>query len=280
MADPNGGDLDGDPDADLDARAEAMLAQAAKPVRRVRPRLARQLADGDDLQVDTPHGPVMAWRLGAGPASLLVHGWEDDNALWSPLIDECAQIGRAVVALDLPGHGWSPSEAHSLEAAADAVIAVAKELGPIDTLVAHSFGCPTSILALSKGLQVERAVMIASPVPRAGDRNRFGDRWLQRQLSRGYEPEVVERAAEIMRARMPSQMASHDAAEALIPSMTARLMAVHSMDDDQCPFAASQIMAELWPGSKLVLVDGLGHRLVAQDPVVLEQVMGFLEDFG
>ncbi|HEY2662359.1 MAG TPA: alpha/beta hydrolase [Caulobacteraceae bacterium] len=265
---------------DLDERAEAMLAEAAKPVRRVRPRLARQLADGEDLEVDTPHGPVMAWRLGVGPATLLVHGWEDDNALWSPLIDECAKIGRAVVALDLPGHGYSPSEAYGLDAASDALIAVAAALGPIDTLVAHSFGCPASILALSKGLQAERAVMIASPVPRSGDPTRFGEKWLQRQLSRGYEPEVVERAAELMRERMPSRLGQHDEAEALVPSMTARLLAVHSMDDDQCPPAASQIMADLWPGAQLVLVDGLGHRLVAQDAVVLEQVMGFLEDFA
>ena len=265
---------------DLDARAEAMLIEAAKPVRRARPRLARQLADGEDLEVDTPHGAVMAWRLGAGPATLLVHGWEDDNALWSPLIDECAKIGRAVVALDLPGHGYSPSEAYSLEAAAAAIQAVAQALGPIDTLVAHSFGCPTSILALSQGLAVDRAVMIASPVPRTGDRDRFGERWLQRQLSRGYEPDVVERAAELMRARMATEMTAHDAIEGLLPGMTARLMAIHSMDDEQCPPGASEVMARLWPGGQVVLMDGLGHRLIAQDATVLDTIMPFLEDFG
>ena len=269
-----------DPTTDeLDERAEAMLAETGRPTRRTRPRLARQLAGGEDLEVDTPHGAVMAWRLGIGPATLLVHGWEDDNALWSPLIDECAKIGRAVVALDLPGHGFSPSEAHDLDAASDAVIAVATALGPIDTLVAHSFGCPASILALSKGLQVDRAVMIASPVPRSGDPSWFGEKWRQRQLSRGHEAEVIDRAAELTRERMPSRMALHHQAETLIPSMTARLLAIHSMDDEQCPPAASEIMAERWPDAKLLLVDDLGHRLVAQDAVVLEQVMMFLEDF-
>ena len=77
---------------DLDAEALALIEEAAKPKRRVRPRLARRLADADDREIDTPHGPVMAWRLGEGPASLLVHGWEDDNALWSPMIDACTDI--------------------------------------------------------------------------------------------------------------------------------------------------------------------------------------------
>ena len=61
----------------LDAEALALNEDAAKPKRRVRPRLARKLADAEDREIDTPHGPVMAWRLGEGPASLLVHGWEN-----------------------------------------------------------------------------------------------------------------------------------------------------------------------------------------------------------
>src|SRR5580692_929094 len=86
------------PPDDLDAQALEMLEEAAKPKRRVRPRLARKLADAEDLEVQTPNGPVQAWRLGVGPASLLVHGWEDDNALWSPLIDACAATGRATAS--------------------------------------------------------------------------------------------------------------------------------------------------------------------------------------
>ena len=71
--------------------AAACAQEASKPKRRVRPRLARRLADAQDMEVDTPNGPVMAWRLGDGPATLLVHGWEADNALWSPMIDACAE---------------------------------------------------------------------------------------------------------------------------------------------------------------------------------------------
>ena len=36
-------------------------------------------------------------------------------------------------------------------------------------------------------------------------------------------------------------------------------------------------MAELWPGAELLLVDGLGHRFVAQDAQVLERVVAFVE---
>jgi pimeloyl-ACP methyl ester carboxylesterase len=267
---------------DLDAEALALIEEAAKPKRRVRPRLARKLADAEDREIDTPHGPVMAWRLGEGPASLLVHGWEDDNALWSPMIDACADIFRAVVVLDLPGHGYSPAETHSLESAGQALVAVAQAMGPIDSVMAHSFGCPASIYAMAHGLDVRRAVMIASPVPRT--KGRGGEDWMsewtQRQVGRGADPEVAERAAVLMKARWESGEQGPAGAEGLIAGMTAKALIMHSIDDEQCPAGNSREMNDLWPGSELLLLDGLGHRLIAQDTEVVQRAIDFVEDFS
>jgi pimeloyl-ACP methyl ester carboxylesterase len=266
-------------DADLDAQALELLEEAKRPVRRARPRLARKLYDAEDMEVATPNGPVQAWRLGVGPASLLVHGWEDDNALWSPLIDACAAIGRAIVVFDLPGHGYSPAEECTVEAAALAAVAVAEALGPIDSVVAHSFGCPTSIQALANGLNVDRAVLIASPVPRTGG-DRTPEHWIRRQVERGADPKVAQRASELMVDRMSLSPSSSFGNEADIPNMTAKALIIHAMDDDQCPVGNSQKMADLWPGAELVLVDDLGHRLIAQDDVVMQRIIGFVDDFG
>ncbi|MBK6704399.1 MAG: hypothetical protein IPG56_12060 [Caulobacteraceae bacterium] len=41
---------------------------------------------------------------------MLVHGWQDDNSLWSPLISALGEIGIASVAFDLPGHGFSEGD--------------------------------------------------------------------------------------------------------------------------------------------------------------------------
>ena len=264
---------------DLDAQALTLLEESAYPKRRVRPRLARKLADAEDLEVQTPNGPVMAWRLGVGPASLLVHGWEDDNALWSPLIDACAAIGRAIVVMDLPGHGYSPAEDCTVQTAGEAVIAVAQALGPVDSVVGHSFGCQASIHALAHGLDVPKAVLIASPIPRTKADRSIED-WIGRLVSRGADPVVAERAAELAAARAKAAPDARFAGEADIPGMTAQALILHAFDDEQCPVGNSQKMADLWPNSDLILVDGLGHRLIAQDDVVLERIIGFVDDFG
>jgi pimeloyl-ACP methyl ester carboxylesterase len=267
-------------DDDLETEALRLAEEARKPIRRVRPRLARALTRGEDVEVETANGSVMAWRLGVGPASLLVHGWNDDNALWGPLIDACEQLGRAVVVLDLPGHGWSQSEALGLEAAGEAVMAVAAALGPIDSVVAHSFGCPTSIYALAKGLGADRAVLIGSPVPRTKPfEDRFNNDWEREMIDNGEDPEVVARAAEILRERLSQPEAAFGEIDRTIAGMTAKALILHSLDDDACPYANAEAMADLWPGSELVITDELGHRLIAQDPAIIQRVVDFVEGF-
>jgi len=265
---------------DLEAAARRLVENLGKPKRRVRPRLARMLHEAEDQEVATPTGAIMAWRLGGGPATLMVHGWEDDNALWSPLIDTCSEMMRASVAFDLPGHGWSPAEDCSIQAAGAAVLAVAEAFGPIDSVVAHSFGCPATIWAMAHGLNVPRAVMIASPTPRTETRSQARDmtRWEQAQLHDGEDPEVIARALVMMAERPPMRSSDRDfAVDDVLPTLTAKALIVHSMDDEQCPVANSQRMAELWPGSELVLLDGLGHRLIAQEPDVVTRVFEFVD---
>jgi pimeloyl-ACP methyl ester carboxylesterase len=268
---------------DLEVEARRLVEGLGKPKRRVRPRLARMLREAEDREVETGQGAVMAWRLGVGPATLMVHGWEDDNALWSPLIDRCAEMMRAAVAFDLPGHGWSPAEDCSVQAAGKAVLAVAEAFGPIDSIVAHSFGCPSTIWALNHGLKVPRVVLIASPVPRTETPSRARDmtRWEQAQLHDGEDPAVIARALAIIAERPQARSNDRDLdVEAVLPTMTAEALVIHSMDDEQCPVANSQAMAELWPAAELVLLDDLGHRMVAQDEAVVTRVFDFVEGIG
>ena len=131
---------------DAAARAREFMQNLGHPRRRARPRIAPGLMDAEHRMIDG----IAAWRLGEGPAVLLVHGWEDDNSLWTPLIDALAPYGRAVVALDLPGHGFSEGDRAPLLLSAAAIAKVADAFGPIDAAVGHSFGCPGIVTAIEE----------------------------------------------------------------------------------------------------------------------------------
>src|SRR5215203_5335013 len=131
---------------DLESQARALLEAWGTPRRRARPRVSRALADAVEHEIALPSGAVAAWRLGRGPAVMLVHGWEDDNALWGPLADSFGREGRPVVALDLPGHGFSHATDASPRGAAKAVRETAAALGPIEAVVGHSYGCTAALI--------------------------------------------------------------------------------------------------------------------------------------
>jgi pimeloyl-ACP methyl ester carboxylesterase len=251
----------------LDDDARQLLAEVMTPRRRARPRIAEPLRAADDFEVATPSGSVAAWRLGAGPAVLCVHGWEDDNALWGPLIGALAEIGVASIALDLPGHGFSAGSSCTPPMAGEAIAAVAAELGPVDAVVTHSFGGPAAGIALARGLNARRVVLIAPP----RGRNR---RWFRVAEERGIAIEVVERAREI-HAEQAGEAARFDFAE-LAPSLKTEALILHSADDEQVEWDQGRAIADAWPGANFVLCDGLGHRLIAQDRDVIGRIVEFV----
>lgn len=264
------------PTQDIETEAQRVM-EALRPRRRARPRLAEPLRDARDQEVETPYGPVMAWRLepwgssGSAPATLLVHGWEDDNALWGPVIEALSYAGRPVVALDLPGHGYSQAEECSIGRAAAAIRAVADAMGPVDSLIAHSFGCPAATRAMADGLKIERAVLISSPMPSY----RVAGRWDRIKERMGVSDDVLDRVMTLS-AEKEAIFPLFDY-EALAAGMTAKALFIHSIDDEDCPPETSRILADAWPGAGLQWVDGLGHRLLVQDEATIAAMVGFIE---
>lgn len=80
---------------------------------------------------------------GRAPAVVLIHGWCCDRTYFAPQVEHFARQGRAVVALDLRGHGQSdkPEQAYTMPAFADDVAWVCRQLALVrPVLVGHSMG--------------------------------------------------------------------------------------------------------------------------------------------
>jgi len=256
-----------------EASAEAVqefLRANVVPARRAEPRLAAGLASVDKQRVESPEGTVAAWRRGDGPAVLLVHGWEDDNSLWAPLIDALGERERALVVLDLPAHGFSEGEWGLAPQAADGILAVAGALGPIDAVVAHSFGSGGAMIAISEGLIVDRAVFIAPPL-------RTSNRWLRYAKRLGVSAHVAFTAQSIYEQRIGPARASFDF-RAELTDLDADLLVIHSADDERAALSDSQEVLPNCRRGELVVVDGLTHRRTVRDPEVVARIVDFVTE--
>ncbi|HET6763130.1 MAG TPA: alpha/beta hydrolase, partial [Longimicrobiaceae bacterium] len=145
-------------------RAAAKLATRLffRPRRFDRPGREQQV-----LETGTPldlRSGLRATQWGeSGPTVLLVHGWEGRGTQLGAFAGPLAAAGMRVVALDGPAHGDSPGSETNLLEFGRALVAVERELGPLEAVVAHSFGCASTLVATDIGLRPRRLVLIAGP---------------------------------------------------------------------------------------------------------------------
>jgi pimeloyl-ACP methyl ester carboxylesterase len=247
-----------------------VLDRVWKPRRGGEPQLAEPLVGVERHMVPTPHGAVAAWRVGDGPAVLLVHGWQDDSSLWSALMAALLEAGRAVVAFDFPAHGFSEGDRGLTYELVDAAHAVVDELGPIDAIVAHSFAGGGSALAISEGLPAERLVLVATPLWHAN-----ATRFHRVAAQFGYPTEVADRARAIYRATTTASRADYDM-RTRVTELDAAVLIVSSLDDERMAVEDARTIAPMLRNGELFELRGPDHRGCAQDPVVIQRVVAFL----
>jgi pimeloyl-ACP methyl ester carboxylesterase len=213
---------------------------------------------------------IAHWSVGAGPGVLLVHGWEDDHSLWTPMIDPLIAAGFRVVAIDLPGHGFSPADMSPLPQVAQSVAALAAELGPFEAIIAHSYGCPISVVASAEyGLNARRYVLIAGARAQREQMERMGAR-------HGLDAAATQALIALQEEKLGRSIDEMDLAR-FAPGMRALALFVHDVEDEACPVEGSELLARLWPQAELFITQGLGHRLIAQDRATIERVLQFLD---
>ncbi len=249
--------------------AQAFFELVTTPRRRDAPRIADELRDAEHHRVPTVHGAVAAWRLGTGPAVLLVHGRDDDHLLWTPMTEAFARRGRAVVVFDLPAHGLSEGRRCLGWEGTDAMLAVADEMGPVSGAVGHSVGAAVVAGALVEGLELPACVFIAPPM-------RTGDRWRRIAERRGVPEHVAAEARSAYEQWLgPARAAFRLRRE--LQQLDTRLLLAGSTDDERTPARDLREAAAAAPGAELLLVDGAGHRDTARHPEVIARTVEFLD---
>lgn len=258
-----------DIDPDLTAQAEALLA-AMGPRRRATPRLHPSLADVPVTMIPHDGGEIAAWRIGEGPAVMLIHGWEDSHGLWAGMIKPLTAAGRSLVLLDLPQHGLTTIDGPTAYHAALALLAVRDVLGPIDSVLTHSFGGAAAIRAMGMGLEAQRCVFIAGNV-QSGRRN-----WRDSYLERGVSAEVLDVLEVIFEQRLGQPLGIYDIA-ADVKKTTAEALFIWTEDDKVVSPKSTQALAAIWPNARTLSVSGPDHRKVVRDPAVVAATVEFLK---
>jgi pimeloyl-ACP methyl ester carboxylesterase len=237
--------------------------------RRPRRQVPDALAQARRFEVAWGRQQLAAWSWGSGAQTvLLVHGWGGRASQLRSFVEPFRQAGYRVVAFDAPGHGLSTGSSLSLPEFAAAMRAVSDVVGPVDAIVAHSFGAAATCVAIADGFALRRAVLIGAPAAEQRWFERFSDYLGLSARAREATKRAIER-------RVGAPFSSLEA-EALGPALTLPLLVVHDRDDREVPWEDGARIAGAAPVATLLTTERLGHRRILRDPEVIARAVAFV----
>jgi pimeloyl-ACP methyl ester carboxylesterase len=238
---------------------------------------------------------------GGAPAVVFVHGWSCDRTYWHRQVGHFA--GRhEVVAVDLAGHGESGGGRRewTVPAFGGDVAAVIEKLDLRDlVLIGHSLGGDVIVeVALALPDRVRGLVWVDTYTTLGESRTREEIEELVRPFREDFvpaarafvqqmfvpesDPDLVEQVVadmsgappEIAVGVMEHAVSNDDAILAALPELKAPLVAINP------DYRPTDIQALQRHGVKAVLMPGVGHFLMMEDPDTFNRLLGeTIEDF-
>jgi pimeloyl-ACP methyl ester carboxylesterase len=210
---------------------------------------------------------------------LVIHGWRSRTEHMRALIEGLLNAGSRVLAIDLPGHGRSQGRRLHMAYAVAAAHAGDEWFGPFDAVIGHSFGGAVAVNAAVgsvtgiEPLRAGRLVLVSAPSSMPAIFDEFG-RFLH--LGPRTRMALADRVEEIAGQPLHTYVGALQLARR--PDLPA--LVIHAADDKEVSADEARAFAQAGDHVRLVWADGLGHRRILGDPVVVGRAVEFAIDRG
>lgn len=199
---------------------------------------------------------------------LLLHGWGGNRAQMTPFVEELLAQGLFVIAVDGPAHGESTGNQTNMAKIIEAVELVNEKFGGINYVVGHSFGGAALVVALDRGLDIEKIVTISMPTHANKIMKPF-----QTLLN---VPDKVIRRIDQRIAKLMGQTFEEISAVNLAQKQTIPFLIIQDSQDSIITISDAIELNANWTGSELYLTNGFGHRQILRENSVHHKVAEFL----
>lgn len=236
-----------------------------------RARREQELADrGNRIEMTVNNQKVKGHQWGDGDQKILVqHGWGSrGTAMWA-IIKALVEAKFSVFAFDAPGHGDSEGKVSSMFQFADTMVAATKLLGRFEAVVTHSIAAAATPLALKRGLQTNKAVLISPRDDLDGFLRRFFEMTgTSIQLLDATRKEWADEFGwDSVLSAIPST---------ITPNRTEKALIIHDQQDEDVPFEDGVKIHSAWMGAKLLLTEKLGHARIIRSDYVAQSIVAFI----
>jgi pimeloyl-ACP methyl ester carboxylesterase len=216
--------------------------------------------------------PVHLW--GTGPLVVMMHGWSGSGTQYRRFIPSLVEAGYQVALFDAPAHGSNPGKRSDLAEFSDTLIAIQQQIGPVDSVIAHSLGAMAATFAIRRGFLVNHMVLIAPHL----DVDTMFDSYssllkLNKTLASRFHHKVGSKMAHIIACEDPWKTLTP---ESLLPVGAIPGLLVYDDADEEIPQQLFEEIELHWEQGRALKTSGLGHNQLLKDERVIRQVVGYL----
>jgi pimeloyl-ACP methyl ester carboxylesterase len=221
------------------------------------------------IDIPTINKKVMVYEYGnSSKKILLAHGWSGRGTQLFKIADELIKLGYSTISFDAPGHGKSPGKTTIMTEFVETILEVETRFGPFHGAVGHSLGGMSLLNAAKKGMKFPKLVLIGS-----GDivQDIFDNFVSNLTLKPEYSQLLRLHFENKYQDKMDNYSGYQSAKEIKIP-----VLVIHDKNDDEVLVDAGVNIHKHLENGQLFLTEGLGHRKILGNPIVIEKTVQFI----
>lgn len=203
---------------------------------------------------------------------LLLHGFNSHSNNFHAYVGPAVEKGYQVFAFDAPAHGNSEGKQINAIDYANFIIQIARNYGPFDAFISHSFGGLAACLALEQipHSGKTKLVLIA---PATETTTTIQDAFKKLHISN----KNVIREFNVLIPEISKHDITWFSIRRAVKNISANILWLHDEDDDITPVIdAKRVAADGHPNIRFHFTRHLGHRNIYRDENQIREVIHFL----
>lgn len=222
------------------------------------------------IEIPSLNKRVVLYQYGESSKKiLLVHGWSGRGTQLFKIADELVKAGYSTISFDAPAHGKSPGKTTIMSEFVETILEIDQQFGPFEGAVGHSLGGMSLLNAVKKRFKIKRLAIIGS-----GDvvQDILDDFVVKLELKPSVSLKLREHFEKKYGQEMDSYSGYKSAMEIAIP-----VLVIHDKNDPEVAVGAGINIHNHLKNGTLYLTEGLGHRKILGNPIVIEKVVHFVK---
>lgn len=222
------------------------------------------------IEIPSLNKRVVLYQYGESSKKiLLVHGWSGRGTQLFKIADELVKAGYSTISFDAPAHGKSPGKTTIMSEFVETILEIDQQFGPFEGAVGHSLGGMSLLNAVKKRFKIKRLAIIGS-----GDvvQDILDDFVEKLELKPSISLKLREHFEKKYGQEMDSYSGYKSAMEIAIP-----VLVIHDKNDPEVAVSAGINIHNHLKNGTLYLTEGLGHRKILGNPIVIEKVVHFVK---